>query len=217
MVICKHCPTRRIWRNVRYQCRPAIFLNQQGYFTQATLSSLNGGINLQWAIGFPLSRKARSSIPLPAMAPLLPGCSPIERVCRWCRTGTSGLSGSSHAGCLWKPTMSVRPRTVLHGSFNYNQLDPRYISLQSLLTANVGSAAAVSAGIGSPYRGFNGSVAKPCVLSRNINRSRCQFAACLRLSSSSSAALVSLSAVAFDTDPLFAGCRIGLFMPSTGA
>jgi len=45
LVICKHCPTRRIWRNVRYQCRPAIFLNQQGYFTQATLSSLNGGIN----------------------------------------------------------------------------------------------------------------------------------------------------------------------------
>lgn len=43
---------------------------------------------------------------------------------------------------------------------NINQLDPKYLSLGSLLTQSVTSAAAVAAGIAVPYPGFSGTVAQ---------------------------------------------------------
>jgi hypothetical protein len=43
---------------------------------------------------------------------------------------------------------------------NINQVDPRYLSLGSLLTQSVTSAGAVAAGIKVPYAGFSGSVAQ---------------------------------------------------------
>lgn len=43
---------------------------------------------------------------------------------------------------------------------NINQVDPKYLSLGSLLTANINSPAAVAAGIRAPYPGFEGSVAQ---------------------------------------------------------
>jgi len=49
---------------------------------------------------------------------------------------------------------------LLVGTLNYNQLDPRYLSLGSLLSASIGSPAAGAAGIGAPYPGFQGSVAQ---------------------------------------------------------
>jgi hypothetical protein len=41
-----------------------------------------------------------------------------------------------------------------------NELDPSYLSLGSLLSQNINSAAAMAAGIRPPYAGFNGSVAQ---------------------------------------------------------
>jgi hypothetical protein len=43
---------------------------------------------------------------------------------------------------------------------NINQVDPRFLSLGSLLTQNINSAAAAAAGIQRPYEGFQGSVAQ---------------------------------------------------------
>jgi Carboxypeptidase regulatory-like domain/TonB dependent receptor len=69
---------------------PAIFLNQQGYFTQASV--------------FPPFRKVLSSIrPLPT-APRLPGCSPTAPASRWWKTGTWGCKKCS-VGCCWTLAM----------------------------------------------------------------------------------------------------------------
>jgi hypothetical protein len=43
---------------------------------------------------------------------------------------------------------------------NVNQLDPRYLSLGSLLTQSITSPGAIAAGISSPYPGFSGTVAQ---------------------------------------------------------
>ncbi|MBM3801125.1 MAG: TonB-dependent receptor [Acidimicrobiia bacterium] len=43
---------------------------------------------------------------------------------------------------------------------NINQVDPKFLSLGSTLTANINSPAAAAAGITAPYPGFNGSVAQ---------------------------------------------------------
>src|SRR5439155_25946437 len=45
-----------------------------------------------------------------------------------------------------------------NGLLNYNQLNPQYLSLGSVLNAQIGSAAA--AGFAAPYAGFSGSVAE---------------------------------------------------------
>jgi hypothetical protein len=46
------------------------------------------------------------------------------------------------------------------GLFSINQVDPRYLSLGSVLTQNINSPAAAAAGITAPYPGFRGSVAQ---------------------------------------------------------
>lgn len=43
---------------------------------------------------------------------------------------------------------------------NLNEVDPKYLSLGSLLTQNINSPAAQAAGIALPYPGFNGTVAQ---------------------------------------------------------
>jgi hypothetical protein len=43
---------------------------------------------------------------------------------------------------------------------NINQVDPKYLSLGSVLTQNINSGAAAAAGVGSPYPGFSGTVAQ---------------------------------------------------------
>ena len=47
-----------------------------------------------------------------------------------------------------------------NGLISINQVDPKYLSLGSVLTQSVTSAAAVAAGIKVPYAGFTGSVAQ---------------------------------------------------------
>lgn len=73
-------------------------------------------------------------------------------------------------GIQWQPTsnMVVEASYVgTHGTrqnayllSNINQVDPKYLSLGSVLTQNVNSPAAVAAGIKVPYPGFNGTVAQ---------------------------------------------------------
>jgi hypothetical protein len=49
---------------------------------------------------------------------------------------------------------------LLNGNLNYNQLNPQYLALGSLLSASVTSTQASAAGIRAPYAGFSGSVAQ---------------------------------------------------------
>jgi hypothetical protein len=56
--------------------------------------------------------------------------------------------------------VGVKGTRLGNGLISINQLDPRYLSLGSLLTQPVTSAAAQAAGIKIPYTGFTGSVAQ---------------------------------------------------------
>jgi hypothetical protein len=56
--------------------------------------------------------------------------------------------------------VGVKGTRLGNGLISINQLDPKYLSLGSLLTQPVTSAAAQAAGIRIPYTGFTGSVAQ---------------------------------------------------------
>jgi hypothetical protein len=56
--------------------------------------------------------------------------------------------------------VGVKGTRLGNGLISINQLDPKYLSLGSLLTQSVTSAAAVAQGIKVPYAGFTGSVAQ---------------------------------------------------------
>lgn len=56
--------------------------------------------------------------------------------------------------------VGVKGTRLGNGLFNINEVDPRYLSLGSVLTQNITSPAAQAAGIGLPYPSFRGSVAQ---------------------------------------------------------
>ena len=56
--------------------------------------------------------------------------------------------------------VGVKGTRLGNGLISINQVDPRYLSLGTLLTQSVTSAAAQAAGIKIPYAGFTGSVAQ---------------------------------------------------------
>ena len=56
--------------------------------------------------------------------------------------------------------VGVKGTRLGNGLISLNQVDPRYLSLGTLLTQSVTSAAAQAAGIRIPYAGFTGSVAQ---------------------------------------------------------
>src|SRR5207248_7618338 len=56
--------------------------------------------------------------------------------------------------------VGVKGTRLGNGLISINQVDPRYLSLGSLLTQSATSAAAQAAGIKIPYAGFTGSVAQ---------------------------------------------------------
>ena len=67
------------------------------------------------------------------------------------------LSGQSSIEAAY---VGVKGTRLGNSLINLNQVDPRYLSLGSILTQSVTSAAAVAAGIKVPYPGFTGSVAQ---------------------------------------------------------
>jgi hypothetical protein len=56
--------------------------------------------------------------------------------------------------------VNVKGTRLGNNLINLNELDPQYLSLGSLLTQNINSAAARAANIPIPWQGFNGSVAQ---------------------------------------------------------
>ena len=142
---------------------PGIFLNQQGYFTQATLNSLNGGVTpaFNWAVGFP-------PVPLgPYFDPtfanggstsyMQPNGARLPQVQNWNIGIQRQFPGTIVLDVSYVGTSAHH---LLNGNLNYNQLNPKYLSLSSLLGASIDSPQAVAAGIPLPYAGFTGSVAQ---------------------------------------------------------
>jgi hypothetical protein len=142
---------------------PAIFLNQQGYYTQATLSSLNSGVTpaFNWAIGFP-------SVPLgPIFSPtfanggstswMQANGARLPMVENW----NIGVQRMLPRGLMLDLSyVGTAAHHLLNGNLDYNQLNPQYLPLGQILNAAIGSPAATAAGFLAPYPGFQGSVAQ---------------------------------------------------------
>jgi hypothetical protein len=142
---------------------PAIFQNQQGYFTNATLSSLDGGITpaFNWATGFP-------SVPLgPIFSPtfanggsttyMQPNGAREPMVENW----NVGVQRQIPGGIVIDASyVGTAMHHILDGNLDLNQLNPSYLSLGPLLDSPVNSPAAQAAGIAIPYPGFTGTVAQ---------------------------------------------------------
>jgi len=142
---------------------PAIFQNQQGFFTNATLSSLDGGVTsaFNWNGGFP-------SVPLgPFFDPtfanggstsyMQPNGAREPMVQNW----NVGMQRQIPGGIVIDASyVGTSMHHILVGNYNVNQLNPRYLSLGSLLESPVNSPQAQAAGIAVPYPGFTGTVAQ---------------------------------------------------------
>ena len=142
---------------------PAIFLNQQGYFTQATVSSLNAGVNpaFNWAIGFPSVPQGPFFDPTFANGGstswMQPNGARLPMVENW----NAGVQQILPGGVLIDLSyVGTAAHHLLNGNLNYNQLNPKYLSLGPVLNASIGSPDAVAAGVAAPYPGFQGSVAQ---------------------------------------------------------
>ena len=142
---------------------PAIFLNQQGYYTQATLSSLNAGVSpaFNWAIGFPSVPQGPFFVPTFANGGstswMQPNGARLPMVENW----NVGIQRMLPLGILLDVSyVGTAAHHLLNGNLDYNQLNPQYLSLGQTLNAAIGSAAATAAGFTAPYAGFEGSVAQ---------------------------------------------------------
>jgi hypothetical protein len=141
---------------------PAIFLNQQGYFTNATLSTLNGGVTpaFDWQSGVP-------AVPLgPYFTPtfanggstsyMQPNGARLPMIQNW----NIGLEKQLKTGVVidasWVGTASHH---LLNGALDYNQLNPVYLTLGSELYDSLSASQPVP-GITLPWAGFSGTVAQ---------------------------------------------------------
>jgi Carboxypeptidase regulatory-like domain len=142
---------------------PAIFLNQQGFFTEATLQSLDGGVTpaFNWEVGFP-------TVPLgPFFFPdfanggstsyMQPNGERLPMVQNW----NVGIQHQFPGGIVVDASyVGTSAHHLLEGTLDFNQLNPRFLSLGPLLESPANSAAAQAAGIKIPFPGFTGTVAQ---------------------------------------------------------
>jgi hypothetical protein len=139
----------------------SIFLNQQGFFTNARVSSLDSGVTpaFNWAIGFPAVQLGPYFSPTVANNVstfyMQPNGDRLPMVQNW-NVGIQQMFPNNMV--LDVSYLGMGAHHLSNGLLNYNQLDPRYLSLGSVLNAQIGSAAA--AGFPAPYAGFSGSVAQ---------------------------------------------------------
>ncbi len=142
---------------------PGIFLNQQGFFTEATVSSLNGGITpaFNWAVGFPPVQLGPYFNPTFAnggsTSYMQPNGARMPQIENWNVGMQHQFRGSLVVDASYVGTAAHH---LLNGNLNYNQLNPSYLGLGSLLSASIASPQAMAAGIPLPYAGFTGSVAQ---------------------------------------------------------
>jgi hypothetical protein len=142
---------------------PAIFQNQQGYFTNATLGSLNGGVTpaFNWNSGFP-------SVPLgPFFDPTFANGGSTTYMQRaggrepMVENWNAGVQRQIPGGIVIDASyLGTAMHHILVGNYDLNQLNPSYLSLGTVLDDAVDSPQAQAAGIAVPYAGFTGTVAQ---------------------------------------------------------
>ncbi len=139
-------------------------LNQQGYFTQSTLLSTNGGVTpaFNWNTGFPPVKQgplfdstfANGS----STSRMTPDGARAPEVENYNVGIQQKLPGGLVLDAAYVGTQSHY--LIIVNVLNINQMDPKYLSLGNVLSAQVGSPQAIAAGIPAPYPGFTGTVAQ---------------------------------------------------------
>jgi Carboxypeptidase regulatory-like domain/TonB dependent receptor len=140
-------------------------LSSSGFNPSASFASPNNGVTPAFTLaeGYPSSQSL-----LPGLVPtLLNGQSAsyfassagqMPRIQEW--TGSIQLSPTPQWVFELAYVGNNSTRLIDSALSNINQVDPRYLSLGSLLTVSASSPAAQAAGIPLPYAGFAGSVAQ---------------------------------------------------------
>ncbi|HEY0262965.1 MAG TPA: carboxypeptidase regulatory-like domain-containing protein [Granulicella sp.] len=143
---------------------PAAKLNQQGYFTQSTLLSTNGGVTpaFNWTTGFPTVKQGPLFDPTFAngssSSRMTPGGAIQPQVENYTVGIQQRLPGGFVLDAAYVGTQGHHMQII--NVLNLNQMDPKYLSLGNVLSASIGSAQANAAGIRAPYPGFTGNVAQ---------------------------------------------------------
>lgn len=142
---------------------PAAKLNQQGYFTQSTLLSLNSGVTpaFNWNTGFPAVPQG------PLFDPTFANGSSTSLLGKngarapQIENYTVGMQQRLPYGIVLDASyVGTQGHHMSIGTLNINQLDPKYLRLGATLQSQVGSAQAIAAGVSAPYPGFTGTVAQ---------------------------------------------------------
>ncbi len=141
----------------------AVHMNQQGYFAQDVVSSLNGGITpaFNWDNAFP-------SVPLgpDLVSTFANGGStswepPYANKEPQVENYNVGIQQQLWDGIVLDASyVGTQCHHMYTGALDPNQLSPKYLTLGNTLDAEIGSAAANAAGISAPYPGFIGTVAQ---------------------------------------------------------
>jgi len=142
---------------------PAIFLNQQGYFTNATLQSLNGGVTpaFNWNTGFPPVPLGPYFTPTFANGASTAYMQPNGARLPIVENYNAGLQKGLWGGLVVDASyVGTQTHHLLNGNLDYNQLYPSHLTLGPVLEGDINSPEAVAAGIVPPYPGFTGSVAQ---------------------------------------------------------
>lgn len=140
-------------------------INNYGFAKSATYTTNNNGVTpaFDLSAGYPGSPSLQPTI----SATLLNGQSgnyltPRAGYMPYTEQWTAGVEYSPSSNWLLEAVyVGSTSHRLLNPNFeNVNQVDPKYLSLGSLLTVPASSAAAKGAGVSLPYAGFTGTVAQ---------------------------------------------------------
>ncbi len=141
---------------------PAIFSNQQGYFTNSTYESLNAGVSpaFNWAISFPPVTLGPYFTPTFANGSTTAWMQPNGARLPMVENYNVGIQRELWGGIVVDASyVGTQTHHLLNGSEDFNQLNPTFLPLGAELTQPL-SAATPVAGIGLPYATFSGTVAQ---------------------------------------------------------
>ena len=141
----------------------SVHLNQQGFFTQSALQSLNAGVTpaFNWNSGFPTVPLGPYLDPTFANGASTSWMPPNGARAPIVENYNVGIQKRLWAGIVVDASyVGTQSHHMYTGTLNLNQLDPKYLTLGTVLQSNVGSAQANAAGITAPYPGFTGTVAQ---------------------------------------------------------
>jgi hypothetical protein len=151
---------------------PAIFLNQQGFFANNTINSPDGGVTpaFNWSVGYPTVPLGPFFDPTFANGGQTSYMQPSGARLPMVQNFNVGIQHQFPGGIVVDASyVGTNNHHILLGGdnsgfadgiINYNQMNPQFLSLGSLLESPANSAAAQAAGIKVPYAGFAGSVAQ---------------------------------------------------------